>query len=131
LATAVSRSDLRYVSRFPSAIEFAEASYGNVRGLRTLEKRDYAGAYYEQQGYRAFYYHPRYSILLRDPNVFLIARPGSHRVMVLFHGTEWGDNWFDVVQDLRMRTSRAEVNEGSLYIPTGHLKKFRGGSDDE
>lgn len=100
-------------------IRLIDVSYGN--GLReTWDKRTAAANCFSAMGYNVLYYHPTYSAIFRDPNVFILGRSGSSEIIFLFTGTEYNDNWFDVVQDFRTRTTGDTPAAGRFYIPTGH-----------
>jgi hypothetical protein len=114
-----------FAEEMVQAIQFSEITYGN--GIRdTWAKRTAAAARFSAAGYHSLYYLPSYNWFIRDPNLFVLGRTGSHEIMILFTGTEVYDNPYDIIQDTKTNLYFDDPEPGDLYIPAGHAG-FRAG----
>ncbi len=114
------RGDVDTVSALAHAALLMEISYCATEEDSVTKKRKDAALDYRDLGYDAAYFHPRYYLILHDPNLFLLGRPGSNEVTVVFTGTEVGFNPFDLIQDLRTGVSYKGRKDGKPYVPRGH-----------
>ncbi len=114
------RGDIQTMSAIADAALLMEISYCDTEKKNVRKKRENAALDYRALGYDAAYFHPRYYVFLHDPNLFLLGRPGSNELTVVFTGTEVGFNPFDLIQDLRAGLSYKGRRDGKPYVPRGH-----------
>ena len=115
-----SRGDIETVTAIADAALLMEISYCNTEQKNVRKKREDAAFDYRALGFDAAYFHPRYYFFLHDPNLFLLGRPGSNELTVVFTGTEIAFNPFDIIQDLRTGLSYKGRKDGKPYVPRGH-----------
>ncbi len=116
----IDRGDIETMSAIADAALLMEISYCDTEKESVRKKREDAALDYRALGYDAAYFHPRYYVFLHDPNLFLLGRPGSNELTVVFTGTEVGFNPLDLIQDLRTGASYKGRKDGKPYVPRGH-----------
>ncbi|NNU16197.1 hypothetical protein HK107_07675 [Parvularcula sp. ZS-1/3] len=134
-APSRSEIDLGFDEVLPEAIGLSQISYCKVSEKQSRFRWDdgiWMGRvrttrfYRDQFDVAATYHHPGTNIFFRDPNVFLLGRPASNRVVIVLLGTEGGANPLDNLKNIRASLkddspARIPKVEGRrIYIPSGH-----------
>ena len=78
---------------------------------------------FNQQGFNATYFAPKYKVFFNFPEVYLLSQARSQQVLVLFVGTNSVGDW---IENNNSSVSKDEKSASQYYVPQGH-KGFRNG----